>query len=253
MKLVPAKCPNCGANINVDEEQETTKCEYCGDAILIDKAIQKYQIEIKVTNMPDIDNYLVLAERCYNDRDYFKAYEYYEEAVKLDPNNYMTVLKIGISKALADNYKWLNMNNLNCALTNSVKLADKDKEKYESIVGEMLKQIGKMENKLKDHYEETELNIDGADTLNDKCIDMLTVLENVLSVSELIDDTEQTKQLLTNAIEFIEFIIKPKKYKVKRSGKSYWYSLKLKRKERKNVYELWNKLIDKYNNMSEEK
>ena len=36
----------CSLDIDVDEEQETTKCEYCGDAILIDRAIEKYKIEV---------------------------------------------------------------------------------------------------------------------------------------------------------------------------------------------------------------
>ena len=29
MKIVAAKCPNCGANIEVDSNSNTTKCEYC--------------------------------------------------------------------------------------------------------------------------------------------------------------------------------------------------------------------------------
>ena len=46
MKIVPAKCPNCGANINVDEEQETTKCmlDICMEQQMTHMQIQIIQI-----------------------------------------------------------------------------------------------------------------------------------------------------------------------------------------------------------------
>lgn len=46
MKLVAAKCPNCGANIEVDENSDKTRCNYCNTQIIVEDAIQKYQIDI---------------------------------------------------------------------------------------------------------------------------------------------------------------------------------------------------------------
>ena len=40
MKLVAANCPNCGANMQVDEEKEQCTCLYCGTNILIQDAVQ---------------------------------------------------------------------------------------------------------------------------------------------------------------------------------------------------------------------
>ena len=36
MKLVNTNCPNCGANLQVDEDRTFCYCEYCGSKILID-------------------------------------------------------------------------------------------------------------------------------------------------------------------------------------------------------------------------
>ena len=70
MKLVAAKCPSCGASLNVNPKQETAKCEYCNQTILIDDAMAKYKLEIsgsvEIKNLPQHDNILKLANRNYN-------------------------------------------------------------------------------------------------------------------------------------------------------------------------------------------
>ena len=37
--MVPAKCPNCGANIVVDETKDAGICTYCGTPFVTEKAI----------------------------------------------------------------------------------------------------------------------------------------------------------------------------------------------------------------------
>lgn len=257
MKIVPAKCPNCGANINVDEEQETTKCEYCGDAILIDRAIQKYQIEIKVSNIPDLDNYLTLGERSYQDEDYNNAFEYYNKAITLDPNNYLVILRLGLTKGLISNYDNLSLQQINNTIDNSMKLANQDVEKYKIIVKESLNCIKTIESKLENYYENANLSKNEAISLNEKCTNVLTILSNLLKIEDLIEnDNNQKLDLLGNINSFIEFVIKPKVYNtryVKKNGKREKYSLKLKRNKLKEVYDFWNTSIDKYNNISNEK
>lgn len=44
MTLEPAKCPSCGANIEVNKDLEKTICQYCGTTVLIKDAIQKYKV-----------------------------------------------------------------------------------------------------------------------------------------------------------------------------------------------------------------
>ena len=42
MALVAAKCPQCGANLNVDETKDACVCEYCGTPFITEKAINNY-------------------------------------------------------------------------------------------------------------------------------------------------------------------------------------------------------------------
>ena len=44
MAMIPAKCTNCGANIQVDKTKEAGICESCGTAFITEKAINNYNI-----------------------------------------------------------------------------------------------------------------------------------------------------------------------------------------------------------------
>ncbi len=60
MKLVPAKCPSCWADIEVNKDLEKTICQYCGTTVLIDDAVQKYKLEIS-------NSFLIF--KCYNKKE----------------------------------------------------------------------------------------------------------------------------------------------------------------------------------------
>lgn len=40
MKLIDTTCPNCGAKLNIDAENQKATCEFCGAALLIDDEVQ---------------------------------------------------------------------------------------------------------------------------------------------------------------------------------------------------------------------
>lgn len=46
MALFPLKCPKCGSVINLDDQQETGVCEYCGHRFPFQEAAQKYMVEL---------------------------------------------------------------------------------------------------------------------------------------------------------------------------------------------------------------
>ena len=62
MKLTAAKCPSCGASIEVDRNEESTVCQYCKSNIIIEDAVQKYKIElsgkVKVSGIKDNEDRL---------------------------------------------------------------------------------------------------------------------------------------------------------------------------------------------------
>lgn len=52
MPLVKATCTNCGGSLEVDNANEAAVCPYCGQAYIVEKAIQQFQI----TNQNHIEN-----------------------------------------------------------------------------------------------------------------------------------------------------------------------------------------------------
>lgn len=44
MKLISLKCPDCGANLDVDAERSFCFCQYCGHKILIDDEVRRSEV-----------------------------------------------------------------------------------------------------------------------------------------------------------------------------------------------------------------
>ena len=49
MPLVPCKCTNCGANLQVDNTKDAAICEFCGSAFIVEKAINNYNVTNHIT------------------------------------------------------------------------------------------------------------------------------------------------------------------------------------------------------------
>ena len=50
MALVPARCTQCGGQIEVDNTQEAGVCKHCGTAFITEKAINNYTTNYNITN-----------------------------------------------------------------------------------------------------------------------------------------------------------------------------------------------------------
>lgn len=74
VKLKDAKCPSCGANIQVNDKLENTICQYCGNTVLIEEAIEKKQIEI--SGKVEVDGIKTNATRLEEAKKHFKMKEY---------------------------------------------------------------------------------------------------------------------------------------------------------------------------------
>ena len=98
MALVPAKCTQCGANINIDNELEAAVCEHCGTPFIVEKAINNYNTTITNNNNfsganinvvgADIDNLLELAEMAIEAKNGDEALEYSNRALEINPKSW---------------------------------------------------------------------------------------------------------------------------------------------------------------------
>lgn len=101
MALVPAKCTQCGGNIEVDDTHEAGICQHCGTPFITEKAINNYTANItnnivnnfsgaNVTfaNTTDIDKLYQTARRFRKDCNSEEAAKYYDMILKEDPESW---------------------------------------------------------------------------------------------------------------------------------------------------------------------
>lgn len=97
MPLVQAKCTNCGAALEVDNTQDAMVCKYCGNAFVVEKAINNYTsyvtnhndfagATVNITN-GNIDNLLKLANSAIGAGNGEEAITYSNRALEIDPES----------------------------------------------------------------------------------------------------------------------------------------------------------------------
>jgi tetratricopeptide (TPR) repeat protein len=79
IKLVPAACPKCGANVEIPESLKKAHCVYCGAEILIDSPATA--LSVAATNLFQV------AKEHYKNNLLEKAEEAIERAHEMDPSN----------------------------------------------------------------------------------------------------------------------------------------------------------------------
>lgn len=75
MPFLPVKCPNCGGNIELDDQREKGFCMYCGSQIVYKEAVQKMELSgvVSVKGVADVEKLLQNAETFVKLNVYKKA------------------------------------------------------------------------------------------------------------------------------------------------------------------------------------
>ena len=98
VKFVPAVCPKCGGQLEVDPTQEAAVCKYCGTPFVVEKAIQNYNIQhahidhvdsVHVDMKGSVDSVIGFVER-----EIDKNREVKRESKRLDAENSQAMMKI---------------------------------------------------------------------------------------------------------------------------------------------------------------
>ena len=88
--MIELKCPNCSADIELDDSREIGFCRYCGTKILIESC------KNKINGIASVENLLLRAEQFFSEKNYPKAREYFNKVLDIDINN--TTAKLGLEK-----------------------------------------------------------------------------------------------------------------------------------------------------------
>ncbi len=95
MSIVAAKCTNCGANLEINQNLDAAVCPFCNTAFVVEKAINNYKVSIQNSSV-NIYTYDLSYDEKYENansfltihKEYLRSAELFEELVKLDPNDY---------------------------------------------------------------------------------------------------------------------------------------------------------------------
>lgn len=88
VQLQAAKCPQCGADIQVNPALEQAMCQFCGTTILVNDAIEKYKVEItgtvKLDGISNRSDILTQAKKHFEVGEYQEAIERLMDIVEKD-------------------------------------------------------------------------------------------------------------------------------------------------------------------------
>ena len=112
MAIKAAKCPSCGANLNVDEGRKKAFCEYCGSPFIVEDAINNFignntvnvgSVGTLNVNSDQTADARIEAGRAYLKMEKFlEAFDAFDEACKLKPHDFRGYW--GKLKAITYNY-----------------------------------------------------------------------------------------------------------------------------------------------------
>ena len=87
MKIIALKCPNCNADIELNQDKEFGFCNYCGTKIMIADAVQKVSGTVNINRTSEIGNILRRAKDYENREMLDEAERYYDRALDIDIDN----------------------------------------------------------------------------------------------------------------------------------------------------------------------
>lgn len=103
MAIQNIKCPNCGGEVQMDDNLEKGYCMYCGGAIHIKEEVAKIKIEhsgkIEIDDSKKLANSIELADRAFDSGNYEESYNYCCTALECDINNSHTTFRKGLCAA----------------------------------------------------------------------------------------------------------------------------------------------------------
>lgn len=219
MPLVPAKCTVCGAVLTIDSTKEATVCQSCGNAFVVENAINNYNTYNNIVNNITADTVVVNAEsekeQLYKNGETFRSLGNYEKAAfyyQKMQENYSDDWRgwWGLVLCRTKNFTDLSMAENVAPLFNSLQRfmpAEQSKELQTQYKG-YLKEAAEYEKELQSQYKEYLWKVAEADAEADfdKAKKLLAndSIENdpvVISFNSQLDTLERNLQLNIKAQE----------------------------------------------------
>lgn len=88
MGIIAVRCPQCGADVQLDESREFGFCTYCGTKIMQEKIFVEHNGSIKIDSSEELKNLYIAARNTTEAGDKNTALDYYRKIAMIDPNSW---------------------------------------------------------------------------------------------------------------------------------------------------------------------
>lgn len=146
--LEALKCPQCGGDVELDENQEYGFCKYCGTKVQ-NTNFKIIKGKIELVGNPTVDNYIKLAARYFDDGEYTEALDYYNKVLEIEPDNWKAIFRRGAILNIEDNF---NQNQIISSSNNALKIISNNKKLLEDVNNIELEIVYDMIKILSDAY-----------------------------------------------------------------------------------------------------
>lgn len=148
MPLVPAKCTQCGANIEIDDTKEAGICQHCGTAFITEKAITNYNTYVTNNNNfaganinvmgANVDNLIILANNAEEIGNYDEAKGYYSRVLEMQPTNCNALVGKGVCALYSSNLADIKSDELIGYINKAIEYKKKEQGVSENDVNEFI-------------------------------------------------------------------------------------------------------------------
>lgn len=121
MPFVAARCPQCGGEIQVDNQKDSGFCLHCGSKILVQEAIRAVQID----NSHMLDTWIKLGKAALESNNYSEAYDYFTKILEVKPDDWFATLYKGYSAGLLSTWERPRIDELIYGIQKANTLIDK--------------------------------------------------------------------------------------------------------------------------------
>ncbi len=202
MTFRAAKCPECGADIQVPQDRDAVKCMYCGKNIIVRQAIQ-------ASAGPQVRNWMRLASAAAEAGNHEEAYGYYTRVLEIEPENYEAWLGKAIAAGWGSGLNSARFSELIAGIERAVEYApDAAKDDVRKRGADVASDITVAYHKLSVEHTSEYIALD--DTWAEhvgRCLPMLAVFE----VANRLDPTN--KHIITNGIHLAKSLIEGVSYR----------------------------------------
>ena len=129
MTFVAARCPQCGGELQLDNEKETGFCMHCGSKIIVQEAIRA----VRIDNTHMIQTWMKMGDLAADSGNLPEAYAYYTKIIETQPDNYWAFFKKGKTAGWQSTLSNIRISESAVCFAQSIDLAPEDeKEKIKN-------------------------------------------------------------------------------------------------------------------------